>query len=123
MIKQDAFGMVINHDDTFSHLAKILSTEYEETPVVFAWTDGHHTQLDILMVYGFRAVQYGSLQRGMLARTDLFVAISGYGMFGFKLNGNWKSPKYVGEKLNLGGHNETTAELAELINGVCERIK
>ena len=71
----------------------------------------------------YKPVQYGNLQRGMNALTDLFVAVSGFGMFGFELNGNVKDAAYVGEKLNLGGRNTTTEKLAELINGVCRELE
>lgn len=118
MIRQDEYDTVLNHDETFATLAALLRTDY---CVVFAWTDGHGTQLDILMAY--TPVQFGHLQRGMNSSTDLFVAVSSFGMFGFELNGLEKFPGYVGEKLGLGGHNETTAELAALINGVCRELE
>lgn len=117
MIKQDEYQTVINHNDTFDYIADEL---HDSGKIVFAWADGHDSQLDILMCY--RPEQFGRLQRGMKSITDLFVAVSGHGMFGFELNGAWKSPGYVGEKLNLNGHNDTTAELSELINGVIERM-
>lgn len=118
MIKQDEYETVINHKDTYENIADFLKAG---PPLVFAWTDGHGTQLDILMAY--RPLQFGRLQRGMNAATDLFVAVSLHGMFGFELNGTWKAPGYVGEKLGLGGDNDTTAALAELINGVCEELE
>lgn len=118
MIKQDEYATVINHKDTYEDLARML----QDRSVVFAWTDGHGTQLDILMV--LHPQQFGYLQRGMKAGTDLFVAVSMHGTFGFEMNGLWKHPRYVGEKLGLGPHlNDMTAELAELINGVIGELR
>lgn len=117
MIRQDEFDTVLNHDETYAVLAAVLRTDF---CVVFAWTDGHGTQLDILMACN--PIQYGHLQRGMRSTTDLFVAVSSFGMFGFEINDLEKHPSYVGEKLNLGGHNDMTAELAALINGVIKEL-
>lgn len=116
--KQDKFSTVVNHKSTYDYLAQKM---VDREPVIFAWTDEQGTQLDILMVY--QPDQRGNLQRGMSTYKDLFVAVSGHGMFGFALNGSWKSPGYVGQKLGLGDHNDTTAELSELINGVAQRMK
>jgi hypothetical protein len=117
-VDQDEYGTVLNSKKTYESLVHNLK---HEAPVVFAWTDQEGTQLDILMAY--RVMQYGHLQRGMSANTDLFVAVSHFGMFGFELNGTEKFPSYVGEKLNLGGINTTTEKLAELINGVCRELE
>jgi hypothetical protein len=121
MITQDEYQTVTNSQGTYKGLDEILSQDrgnIQASPVIFAWTDGASTQLDILMVNGNRSIQYGILQRGMKARTDLFVAVSGFGMFGFAINDLVKYPAYVGEKLGISGINETTEKLAELINGV-----
>ncbi len=114
---QDEYGMVLNSRKTYEGLANRL---WEFHSVVFAWTDQEGTQLDILMAHN--PPQFGSLQRGMRALTDLFVAVSHFGMFGFELNGSEKFAGYVGEKLNLGT-NVTTEKLAELINGVCRELE
>jgi hypothetical protein len=121
VIKTDEYGTVINHKDTFTFIANMLQAERDFGSVVFAWSDEQSSQYDILMTY--KPLQFGHLQRGMNAGTDLFVAISGLGMFGFELNGAWKSAGYVGEKLGLGGSNDTTVALADLINGVCRRLE
>lgn len=113
----DQYQTVINDITTFDGIANHLKTERS---IIFAWTDGHSTQYDILMC--LKPLQVGYMQRGMKSATDLFVAISSLGMFGFKIDKNWKSPAYIGEKLGIGGHSATTAELAELINGVIDRL-
>lgn len=115
---QDEYGTVTNSQKTYEGLAKWL---FEYHAVVFAWTDQEGTQLDILMTHN--PPQLGYLQRGMNTETDLFVAVSHFGMFGFELNGAEKFPSYVGEKLGLGGENTTTVKLAELINGVCRELE
>lgn len=120
MISQDEYETVINSQATYDGIVEFLKVE-NHRQIIFAWTDQEGTQLDILMSY--RPMQFGHLQRGMKSRTDLFVAVSSFGMFGFELNGAWKSPGYVGSKLGLGDENTTTKALAVLINGVCERLK
>lgn len=117
-MNQDEYGCVVNGQKTFQGLAAVLEHSGQ---VVFAWTDGHGTQLDILMSY--KPEQFGTLQRGMSTLYSLFVSVGSFGMFGFRLNGAEKFPGYVGEKLGLGGHNNTTAELAGLINGVCTELE
>lgn len=116
-VDQDEYGTVFNSEKTYRGLAERL---WEYHSVVFAWTDQEGTQLDILMAHN--PPQFGKLQRGMSALTDLFVAVSHFGMFGFELNGIEKDAGYVGEKLNLG-MNVTTEKLAELINGVCKEFE
>lgn len=118
LVDKDGYGTVINSQKTFEGLAHALRSNYS---VVFAWTDEAGTQLDILLV--FHPMQFGRLQRGMNALTDLFVAVSSFGMFGFELNGAEKFPSYVGEKLNLDRDNETTQALAHLINGICRELE
>lgn len=116
---QDEYGTVINHQDTFKSIKQTLSVGL---PVVFAWTDGEGTQLDILMAY--HPVKYGNLQRGMNA-SSLYVAISGFGMFGFGLNGAYKMRNYICDKLGMKSEaNSVTGQaLEELINGVCQRLE
>lgn len=117
-LDQDEYGTVINGEQTYDGLTGILIAHH---PAIIAWTDEAGTQLDILLAYS--PAQYGSLQRGMSSDTDLFVAVSNCGMFGFELNGSEKFPGYVGEKLHLGGENDSTVKLAELINAVCRRLE
>lgn len=116
--EQDEYGCVVNSQDTYEALSTWVKIHGY---VIFAWTDQDGTQLDILMAY--RPLQYGKLQRGMDTLTDLFVAVSDFGMFGFELNEKEKSPRYIGEKLNLGEDNITTQELAKLINGICRLLE
>lgn len=117
-MKQDEYGTVVNHPETYSEITSILRTHGS---IIFAWTDEQSTHLDILMAY--RPRQFGSLQRGMSTITDLFIAVSGFGMFGFELNGIEKHSSYIGEKLNLGGSNTTTDKLADLVNGICRGLE
>lgn len=121
---QDEYGAVINTPETYRAIADELrgigTVSGASIPVIIAWTDQAGTQLDILFCY--QPDQYGRLQRGMSTNTDLFVAVSSFGMFGFDVTGPWKSPGYVGEKLHLGGDNTTTEKLADLINGLCREL-
>lgn len=119
MIIQDEYGCVLNRPETYKTLASVLTDG--SIPVVFAWTDEEGSQLDIMLVYDAR--QYGFLQRGMSADTDLFVGVSRCGFFGFEINDIEKHPDYVAEKLNLSPESITTAKLAELINGVIKELQ
>lgn len=111
----DEYNIVINSPNTY----KVIKSYLDTGAIAFAWTDEAGSQLDILMAYNVPVVGY--LQRGMRGK-DLFIAVSGFGMFGFSINYGDKHPAYVGEKLNLGSVNETTEKLAELINGVIGEI-
>lgn len=123
MMNKDKYNTVTNGFNTYKVIADTISGAAAR-PVMIAWTDGAGTQLDILFVYGKSCHQAGYLQRGMRASTDLFVAVSGHGFIGFELNGAWKSPGYVGEKLGLGSNSDsTTIALADLINGICDSLK
>lgn len=118
IVAQDEYGTVVNSDLTYSGLETLLRIDGQ---VVFAWTDGEGSQLDILISY--KPTQFGHLQRGMNTSNSLFVSVSSFGMFGFALNKTEKFPGYVAEKLGLGGVNSTSIALAELINGVCGEIE
>jgi hypothetical protein len=114
---RDGYSIVINGEDTYKQIANILLLDGR--PVVFPWTDQEGTRLDILMVFG--PDQLGELGEGMSAGTDLFVATR-FGMFGFELNGQWKAPSYVAEKLGLVRSNPLGKPLSELINGVAKAL-
>ncbi len=112
---QDEYGEILNGPMTYSSIADILRSR---DSIVIGWTDQEFTHLDIL--FCLRPDQAGSLQRGMHGPSDLFVAISGFGMHGFGAEIELDThPSYIGEKLGLGrGVNKTTEGLADLIDGV-----
>lgn len=116
-LEQDEYGEVINSEKTFEGLAEILQ---KHTATIIGWTDLHGTHFDILLVV--QPIQVGTLQRGLKARTDLFVSISGFGMFGFDIEREDTHSSYVGEKLQLGG-GVTTEEVTNLINGVRRNLQ
>jgi hypothetical protein len=117
LLDQDEYGEVFNSERTFTGLARLLE---KHISVVIGWTDQEGSHLDILFVVA--PVQAGGLQRGMSAQTDLFVAVSHFGMFGFEIKEDGELfAGYVGEKLRLGD-NITTQKLAELIDGVRKRL-
>lgn len=118
LLNQDEYSTVFNGEITYNGIATILKATGH---IVFAWTDEEGSQLDILLCYG--PAQFGYLQRGMNTATDLFVAVSNCGMFGFEFNDTIKDAGYVGSKLGLGGSNATTIKLAELMNNVMELLK
>lgn len=115
-VSYDDWREVTNSHETFDEIARVLKTGQ---PVVLGWTDGAGTHLDVLFTWNAR--QYGSLQGGLSAGTDLFVSIMRIGAFGFAVPMDAAShPGYIGEKLCLRG--STAEALAELINGVRERL-
>jgi hypothetical protein len=114
----DDFGEIENGEKTYDSIIKGLS---RGTSVIIGWTDAAGTHLDIL--FTISPIQAGSLQRGMSSATDLFVAVSGFGFFGFDIKSSERYPSYVGEKLGLGTiSNPTTEKLAELINAICRKL-
>jgi len=117
--KQDEYGYISSSPITCKAIAHALKDEHV---MVVAWTDNAGTALDLLLAY--RPLQVGMLQGGMSTRTDLFVAVSRIGFFGFDAtNDTDKHSAYVGEKLGLGGEvNPTTTALAALINGIIREL-
>lgn len=114
----DDYGEVVNGSNTYGVIASQL---LDGLSVVIGWTDSDFTHLDLL--FTLRPQQHGALQRGMRGDTDLFVSVSHFGMFGFKVNSeNRLYPGYVSEKLGVGGE-VTTEKLAELIEGIRERVR
>lgn len=117
-VDRDEYGEVINSRKTYLGIGQALKTGHS---VIIGWTDQEGTHLDLL--FCIYPLQAGPLQGGMKAATDLYVGAARHGMFGFELNGSWKSPGYVGSKLGLGDNeDDTTKALSELINGVCKEL-
>ena len=106
-----------NGEETYYHLAEFLRYEHA---VVFGWSSDDDVHLDMLMAY--QPAELGNLGRWMNGETDLFVGVTGVGMFGFTLNGIYKHPTYVGNKFGISV-DTTTVQLAELINGVCRNLE
>lgn len=109
------YGEIINSEKTYEDIADILKTHGS---VLIGWTDELYTHYDILFLY--KAQFYGTNIQGGIKSNDLFVTIMRKGAFGFKIDSK-KSSGYIAEKLNLSD-NETAEKLAELINGVIERL-
>ena len=115
-VDHDEYGEVINSKKTYLGIGSALKTGHS---VIIGWTDQQGTHCDInFMLYPLQA---GPLQGGMKAETDLYVGVARIGMFGFELNGAWKSPGYISEKLGVTG-DDTTEALSELINGICSEL-
>jgi hypothetical protein len=110
---KDAFGEIINSEDTFKDIAELLSVGL---PVLIGWTDQEATHFDVLFTYGVTG--FGNFQGGVEA-SDLFVSIMRIGTFGFEKVNVDTYPSYYEEKLAVGfGLGSTREKLAELINGV-----
>lgn len=112
---KDEYGEIINGENTYNEIARTLNVL---GTCLIGWTDELCVHYDILFVN--KTVIFGTnIQRGIKA-TDLFVSIMGKGAFGFKTE-NKKYGDYIAEKLNLSD-SDTSEKLAELINGVIERL-
>ncbi len=110
-VSQDEYGEVYNSANTYARLAVMLASE---NTCVIGWTDRRGSHYDILL--SRQPQQVGPLQGGQRGGTDLFVAISRCGCFGFDLVTEESHPNYVAEKLGLGS-GVTSEALAELSNG------
>ena len=112
---KDEYGEIINGENTYNDIVRTLNVL---GTCLIGWTDELGSHYDILFVN--KTVIFGkNIQRGIKA-TDLFISIMGISAFGFKIDDK-KSSGYIAEKLNLSD-DETAEKLAELINGVIERL-
>ena len=109
------YGEITNSQETYEDIADILK---EHNSVLIGWTDEIYTHYDILFLH--KTQFYGTNIQGGIKSNDLFITIMRKGAFGFKI-GNKKSSGYIAEKLNLCD-DESAEKLAELINGVIERL-
>lgn len=109
------YGEITNSQETYEDIADILK---EHNSVLIGWTDEIYTHYDILFLY--KTQFYGTNIQGGIKSNDLFITIMRKGAFGFKIDSK-KPSGYIAEKLNLSD-DETAEKLAELINGVIERL-
>ena len=110
---QDAYGVVQNSPDTYAAAADELSTTGW---LSLGWTDNAMSHLDVLLVLAPR--QVGPSNRMDYNPAKLFIAVAGWGMFGFQVRRD--DPlfhAYLGEKLGMRP-SATTEALADLFNGV-----
>jgi len=115
-VKMDEYNEVINHPDTYQGMAKIIRMFHN---IMIGWTDERGSHFDILFVHNPVTPKENNRNfQGGLKSSDLFVSIMRKGSFGFEINNTDTTPEYYGEKLGLGGRNETTIKLAELINNI-----
>lgn len=112
---KDEYGEIINGENTYKEIADILK---KHGSVLIGWTDEIYTHYDILFLY--KTQFYGTNIQGGIKSNDLFITIMRKGAFGFKIDSK-KTSEYIAEKLNLSD-DETAEKLAELINGVIERL-
>lgn len=113
----DAFGEVINGEDTYDDVAQTLFKM--RSPVLVGWTDQHGSHHDVLFCR--RVAFSGNNIQGGLRSEDLFVSVMRFGAFGFEINPSLIHEAYYGEKLGLG-YGSTTTALAALIRGVTSRL-
>lgn len=114
----DEYGEIINSEETFKEIAKLLS---KSTPVLIGWTDEEGTHFDIL--FSYKVYGFGHFQGGV-QQSDLFISIMRIGTFGFEVDHTDTFPSYYEEKLAVGNNLGSTREkLAELINGVKKYLK
>lgn len=111
--QDDEYGVVENSPETFRAAAAELRASGS---VSLGWTDNAMSHMDILLVLA--PTQVGPSNRMDKHPGKLFVAVAGYGMFGFAIQRNQPlHHAYLGEKVGLRG-SVTTEALADLVNGV-----
>jgi hypothetical protein len=108
----DEYGEVINGEETFTEIGKILLTEFR---LFIGWTDTLGTHFDILFTLYPR--KFDPAQRGIEPGTDLFVSIMSKGAFAFDVDKLGTHPNYYAEKLEIE-KGETAEKLGELLEGV-----
>lgn len=108
----DEYGEVINHQQTFEELARILK---KKGAVVFGWSDREGTHFDVVLT--LQPTQFGLLQGGQRGSTDLFVGVRGMGCFGFDRYETKSHWHYIEGKIGHMGP-VTGQAFGELINGV-----
>lgn len=118
MFTQDEYGVVANSDDTFQAAAAELC---DSGSVSLGWTDNAMSHLDVLLVIA--PTQVGPSNRMDTRPSKLFVAVAGYGMFGFEVasRSGPLHPAYLAEKLGMR-YSVTTEALADLVNGVMAEL-
>jgi hypothetical protein len=116
-MKQDEYGEVINHGETYREIAQYLA--YEDRPVLIGWTDQEGTHFDIMFVVN--PIMFGTNIQGGLKQNDLFVGVMRQGIFGFIIKDENTHHGYIAEKLGMSPC-VTTEKLAELINGVKKEL-
>lgn len=117
-LDQDEYGTVFNSEKTYTGLAKILN---RHGSAIIAWTEQQGSQMDIWLTV--QPIQAGPVGRGLRATTDLFVAVIGFGAFGFEIDrNNALHAGYVAEKLSWGEVNITIEKITELIEGVIKEL-
>lgn len=114
-MKQDEFDEVLNGEETYKEIAKVL---YDKNNVLIGWTDGRFDHRDIFFSCG-TTEKYGNIQRGIKSNY-LFVGIIDFGFTGFRAD-TTKHYGYILEKLRLE-ENATNIKIAELINGVIKAL-
>ena len=111
------YGEIINGELTYKTIAdKLLSDSH----CLIGWTDEIRTHYDILFLY--KTSFAGINIQGGIRCNYLFISIMRKGSFGFEVNGQKKSSRYIAEKLNLY-ECSTTEKLAELINNIIKLLK
>ena len=109
----DAYGEVINGEETFKEVAEMLK---KGDPVLLGWTDQDMTHFDILLVLTARP--FGTnIQGGIRPREDLFVSVMRWGAFGFDPRHLDTHSGYYAEKLRNMGE-PCQEKFSELINGI-----
>lgn len=114
---QDEYGVVANSPDTF----RAATEELRLTGAVsLGWTDNASSHLDVLLVLS--PTQVGPSNRMDTRPSKLFVAVAGFGMFGFAVERKGDlHPSYLAEKVGMR-YSVTTEALAELVNGVVAEL-
>lgn len=110
--------LVDNHGQIYgAHqvVADAIASVVPFRPVVISWCDGHGTRLTVLFAI---PTKVGIVPGLNPVDTWLYVAIEGYGTYGFAIRSEALAPGYIAEKLGRGTVNPTWETLAELVNNI-----
>lgn len=114
----DEYNEVTLSEETCIAIADRLN---EGKAVMIGWTDEESSHFDIL--FTFTADKYGPVQGGISPYSDLFVSIMRKGAFAFAVGKESdSSPAYYAEKLFFNEAGSTVQKLAQLINGVRQKL-
>lgn len=109
----DRHGQIYGSDHT---VADAIASVVVFRPVVISWCDGHGTRLTILFAI---PAKVGIVPGLNPVDTWLYVAVEGFGTYGFAIRSEGLAPGYIAEKLGRRSVvNPTWETLTELVNNI-----
>ena len=115
------FGEIGNHPE----LPDVLARAVSEWPRLINWIDGHGTRMTVLFA---RPTRHGFIPGFGPSDRVLYVAVEGYGSYGFAVKDEPIAPGYIAEKLGRRNGRDTVSvnptweALADLVGGVRQAL-